>query len=141
MPPKTHLPSRISTCLGSFTNYVDKFLAFLITYPTSVAIFYPINVGKKSTYLNYLSSTLVNVVCERPLCLIIVVVYKSNHLKWKSILLCSKQLYCLNISWKFIGIKVLGKNYEWKLARFDQCNGLKRNTDRLLLRYSNLGKK
>ena len=42
-------------------------------------------------------------------------------------------MYCLNISWKFIGIKVLGKNYEWKLARFDQCNGLKRNTDRLLL--------
>ena len=32
-----------------------------------------------------------------------------------------------------IFFKVLGKNYEWKLARFDQCNGLKRNTDRLLL--------
>ena len=95
-------PSRV--LLGSFTNYADKFLAFLITYPTSVAIFYPINFGKKSTLLDYPSPPLVNVVCERPLCLMIVVVCKSNHLKWKSILLCSKQLYCLKISWKFIGI-------------------------------------
>ena len=66
-------PSRV--LLGSFTNY-----AFLITYPTFVAIFYLINVGKKLTLLDYPSPLLVNVVCERPLCLIIVVVCKSNHL-------------------------------------------------------------
>ena len=49
---------------GSFTNYVDKFLAFFDHLPPSVDIFYLINVDKKSTFLDYLPPPLVNVVCE-----------------------------------------------------------------------------
>ena len=42
--------------LVSFTNCVDKFLAFFDHLPPSVDIFYIMNVDKKSTYLDYLKA-------------------------------------------------------------------------------------
>ena len=40
---------------GSFTNYVDKILAFLTTYlPPYVDIFYGMNIDKKWTFLDRL---------------------------------------------------------------------------------------
>jgi hypothetical protein len=54
---------------GSFTNYVDKILAFFHHLPPCVDIFYGMNVDKKTNISEpptYLPS-LVNVVCERPL--------------------------------------------------------------------------
>ena len=39
-----------------FTNYVDKFLALSDHLPPSIDIFYLINVDKKSTFLDYLST-------------------------------------------------------------------------------------
>ena len=39
---------------GSFTNYVDMYLGFVDHLPTSVDIFYLINVHKKSAFLDHL---------------------------------------------------------------------------------------
>ena len=44
----------MSTILGGFTNYVDKFLAFFDHLPPCVDIFYLINVDKNKTFLDYL---------------------------------------------------------------------------------------
>ena len=54
---------------GSFTNYVDKILAFFDHLPPSVDIFYGMNVYKKWTFWTTYLPSLVNVVCERPLIL------------------------------------------------------------------------
>ena len=62
-----HILSQCALYLGSFTNYVDTFLVPFDPLSPSVNIFYNINVDKKSTFLDYLVPTLVNVVCERPL--------------------------------------------------------------------------
>ena len=48
---------------GSFTNYVNKTLAFFDHLPTYVDIFYGMNVDKKWALLDHLP----NVICERPL--------------------------------------------------------------------------
>ena len=42
---------------GSFTNYVDKMLAFFDHLPPSVDIFYLINADNKSTLLDYLPTS------------------------------------------------------------------------------------
>ena len=39
---------------GSFTNYVDKILAFFDHLTPFIDIFYLINIDKKLTFLNYL---------------------------------------------------------------------------------------
>ena len=44
---------------GVFTNYVDKILAFFDHLPPSVYIFYLMNVDKKWTFLDHLSTHLV----------------------------------------------------------------------------------
>ena len=49
---------------GLFTNYVDKILAFFDHLPTSIDIFYLMNVHEKLTFLDYLPPPLVNIVCE-----------------------------------------------------------------------------
>jgi hypothetical protein len=39
---------------GSFTNYVDKILAFFDHLPTSIDIFYGLNIDKKWTFSDHL---------------------------------------------------------------------------------------
>ena len=46
-----------SPTLGSFTNYVDKILAFFDHLPLCVDIFYRINVDKKWTFLDHLPTS------------------------------------------------------------------------------------
>ena len=59
---------------GSFTNYIDKILAFFDHLPPCVDIFCSMNVDKKWTFLDHCTYLpgLVNVVCERPL-------YRNNQ--------------------------------------------------------------
>ena len=42
---------------GSFTNYVDKILAFFDHLPPCVDIFYGMNVDKKWTFLDHLPTS------------------------------------------------------------------------------------
>ena len=49
-------------CKGSFTNYVDKILAFFDHLSPCVDIFYGINVDKMWTFLDHSLPRLVNVV-------------------------------------------------------------------------------
>ena len=42
---------------GSFTNYVDKILAFFYHLPTCIDIFYGMNVDKKWTFLDHLPTS------------------------------------------------------------------------------------
>ena len=52
---------------GSFTNYVDKILAFFDHLFPSVDICYGMNVHKNWTFWTTYLPRLVNVVCDRPL--------------------------------------------------------------------------
>ena len=53
----------INDVRGSFTNHVDKILAFFDHLPSFVDIFYGMNVHKKRTFLDHLP----NSSCERSL--------------------------------------------------------------------------
>ena len=65
---------------GPFTNYVDKFLAFFDHLPTSVDIFYLMNIDKKSKIWTTYPLLLVNVVCECPLSLRIFAIHNGAKL-------------------------------------------------------------
>ena len=65
LPPLVNVSENLGK--GSFTNYVDKVLAFFDHLPPSVDIFYLMNVDKKQHFWTTYPPFLVNVVCERPL--------------------------------------------------------------------------
>ena len=52
--------------LGLFTNYVGKVLALFDPYPPPLTFSTFMNIDKKSSFLDYIPSPFVNMVCERP---------------------------------------------------------------------------
>ena len=51
---------------GSFTNYVDKILAFLTTFPPALTLSMVLTLTKSGHFWTNYLPRLVNVVCERP---------------------------------------------------------------------------
>ena len=66
IPWKSNDQFRFNWQKGSFTNYVDKILAFLTTYPPLLTFPTLWTMTKSGHFWTTYSSPLVNVVCERP---------------------------------------------------------------------------
>ena len=67
LPISGEPPHPLGSAMGPFKNYVDKILTIFDNLPTSMWIFFTLNVDKKEHFLTTYPPHLVHEVFERPL--------------------------------------------------------------------------